>query len=213
MPLNLRVNDGDFTPYIKYNAKAGRWYIKGDDGVEVEVVNPRLVFDMSNIKTGWIDYPEGAGPEKVWHPTATTRAPQPNPRFKEGFEVLVFGPDAMASGGKVGLREFSSVAVNCKHAVIDLYSEYEALEKANPGKLPFVHCVGVEPISGKYGTNYEPKFKIIGWVERAKVPEFDANRPTEAPASNGDWQAPASGSPAKGADPLDDEIPFEMSWK
>src|SRR5262245_65033316 len=28
MPLNLSVGDGDFTPYLKYNAKAGRFYVK-----------------------------------------------------------------------------------------------------------------------------------------------------------------------------------------
>ena len=28
MPLNLSVSDGDFTPYLKYNAKAGRFYAK-----------------------------------------------------------------------------------------------------------------------------------------------------------------------------------------
>ena len=50
MPLNLTVNEGDFTPFIKYNAKAGRWYAKFEgQASEVEIINPRLLFDMLNI--------------------------------------------------------------------------------------------------------------------------------------------------------------------
>ena len=48
MPLNLSVGDGDFTPYIKYNAKAGRWYVKPEGATEeVEIVNPALAFDKT----------------------------------------------------------------------------------------------------------------------------------------------------------------------
>jgi hypothetical protein len=55
MPLNLTTSEGEFTPYIKYNAKAGRFYVRPDGGTEdVEISNPVLAFDMANIKTGWI---------------------------------------------------------------------------------------------------------------------------------------------------------------
>jgi len=216
--LNLSVGsgDGDFSPYIKYNAKAGRFYVKAEDGSgEVEVVNPRLVFDLEHIKTGWIYYEEGSGPEKVWDSSRAQAAPKPaGPRkFKRGFEVMVFGPDVAPGAGKVGLREFSSTATNCIAAILDMWGAYQAAAKTNAGKLPFFKCEGVAPISGKYGTNYEPKFKLIGWVERAKVPEFDAARSEPEPGATepSDWQAP-NPPPHPGTerpeDRLDDPMPF-----
>jgi hypothetical protein len=210
MPLNLRKNSGEFTPYLKYNAKAGRWYVKGEQG-EVEVMLPRLVFDMPHVKTGWLYYEEGSGPEKVWDPSPTVEAPKPagGKKFKRGFEVMVFGPDKLdGANEKIGLREFSSTADNCIAAFVDMYSQYENAMKSNPGKLPFFGCTGVQAISGRYGTNYEPTFKLIGWVERSKIPEFDVAKPDTSPPAD-DWQAPLEHpSKERPEDALDDAIPF-----
>lgn len=212
MPLNLKVNDGDFSPYIKYNAKAGRFYARPEGGGDdVEVVNPRLAFDMENIKTGWLYYEEGSGPEKVWDPSKTQEAPRPaGPRkFKRGFEVMVYGKDPVEGVGELGLREFSSTATNCINAILEMFDEYEKGAPVNPGKIPFFGCSGVKAIAGKYGTNYEPRFKLIGWVERSKIPAFDthaSNGAQNTHASNGDWQAPdhyPPDLPEQG-----DEVPF-----
>ena len=75
MPLNIG-NDGDFTPYLKYNAKAGRFYIRPPGATEdVELMNPRLAIDMANIRTGWVCFQEGLAPEKVWDASLTQRSP------------------------------------------------------------------------------------------------------------------------------------------
>lgn len=176
MPLNLSVNDGDFTPYLKYNTKAGRWYIKPEGASEeVEIDKPRLAFDMSNIKTGWIFFQEGAGPEKVWDTSNTQEAPRPPglKKFKRGFEVAVYGNDPIPGVGKIGLREFSSTAANCITSILGMYADYEREAPQHPGEVPFFACLGVKPISGAYGTNYEPQFVLKGWVPRIKIPEFD----------------------------------------
>lgn len=169
MPLNLSTNDGDFTPFIKYNAKAGRWYIRAD-GVEgdVEVVNPTLTFDFDNIRTGWLYYAEGTGPEKVWDPSPTDVAPKPpGPKsFKRGFEVQVSG------AGNIGLREFSSTAGSAIAAMLEIYAIYEAGRDTNKNKLPVFTCTGVKPITGKHGTNYAPVFKLNSWKDRSSLP-FD----------------------------------------
>ena len=94
MPLNLSVNEGDFTPYLKYNAKAGRFYVKAEGATEeAEILNPLLAFDMAHIRTGWLFYQEGTGPQKVWDPSRDQMAPRPPgpQKWKRGFEVLVYG--------------------------------------------------------------------------------------------------------------------------
>lgn len=177
MPLNLTVGDADFTPFMKYNAKAGRFYIRPDGATEeVEIVNPVLAFDMANIRTGWIFYAEGSGPEKVWDPSPTQMAAKPNgPRkFKRGFEVMVFGNGTIPrTTQKIGLREFSSTATNVITAILNMHAAFEAGLAANKDKVPVFACEGVKPVAGSYGTNYEPLFALKGWVERSRVPEFD----------------------------------------
>ena len=100
-----------------------------------------------------------------------------------------------------------------------MHAEYEAGAAANPGKVPFYACKSVIPIQGAYGTNYEPDFALTGWVERAKIPEFDeymANTGGDAreadpfgaappPASEADYGQRGGG---RTADELSDDIPF-----
>ena len=194
MPLNLSVqDDGEFLNYVKFNAKAGRFYVKGD-GSEVEVMNPRFVVDMEHIKTGWIFYQEGMGPERIWDPSPTQMAPRPAgpKKWKRGFELLVFGPDTVPGVGKIGLREFSSTANSAISAIIKMYSAYEAGVAQNPGKLPFFQCVRVIPIQGSFGTNYEPAFEMTSWVDRKKVPAFEEALKTFAAPS----APPRSGIPS-----------------
>lgn len=183
MPLNLTINDGDFVPYLKYNAKAGRFYAKAEGGSgEVEIINPLLAFDMSRIKTGWLFYSEGSGPEKVWDASPEVASPRPaGPRkFKRGFEVMVIG-NAKIPGTqeRLGLREFSSTATNVITSMLRMFAEYEAGLAANRGKVPVYACTGVVPITGSYGVNYEPTFALKQWVERARVPEFDTHAGTQ----------------------------------
>lgn len=217
MPLNLTTTDGDFTPYLKYNAKAGRFYIRPQGAtMDVEVINPRFAVDMANIKTGWLFYQEGAGPEKIWDASPDKAAPRPaGPRkFKRGFEVLVFGNDPLPSGSTLGLREFSSTAGAVITAILKMHGDYEAGAAANPGKVPFYAFTRVIPIQGAYGTNYEPEFALKGWVERAKLPAFDehagngmdhdAYEQQSDPLNGG----PPAGHPAAYTPPLDDSIPF-----
>lgn len=213
MPLNLSVGGEEFTPYLKYNAKAGRFYVRPKDAQQdVEVEKPRLLFDMINIKTGWIFYQEGVGPERVWDPSPSQAAPRPaGPRkFKRGFEVMVVGGDNLHGIGKLGLREFSSTATNVISAIHKMYAAYEAGLAANPGCVPFYRCTAVLGVQGSYGTNYEPVFELISWVDRKKAPEFDAHL---ASADNEDARKPNGMDernpppPAKGPE-LDDSIPF-----
>lgn len=214
MPLNLSAGgDGDFTPYLKYNAKAGRFYVRPQNATsDIEVEKPRLAIDLANIKTGWIYYPEGGGapPEKVWDPSLSQQAPRPSgpKKFKRGFEVMVVGGDNIPGVGTLGLREFGSTAGVVIGAILKMYDLYEVGAAQHPDKVPFFRCTQVLGVDGKYGTNYEPVFSLINWVERKKVPELDAHLATSENAP--ERSAPSNGHqpPPPRNDDLNDEIPF-----
>jgi hypothetical protein len=196
MPLNLSTSDGEFIPFIKYNAKAGRFYVRPDGGTEdVEIVNPVLAFDMANIKTGWIYFAEGSGPEKIWDPSLDHMAPKPPgpKKFMRGFEVQTFS-NALIPGTKqkIGLREFSSTAKNVNEAIIEMFNEFEVGASSNKGKVPVFHCTGVTPVPGTYGTNYKPRFELRQWVERSRVPQFDElkQQPIQRAQSAGEIDPP-----------------------
>lgn len=153
---------GDFVPYLKYNAKAGRWYTKNDEpnAEEYEVGNMTAVFDLPNIKIGWFLFAAGMAPEKVYDVNGQA-VPKPGEKYKRGFEVMCF---SHANIG--GVREFSSTANGVIGAMRDLYTAYETAPESKQGKLPVVQCTKVVPVTGKHGTNYTPVFQIVQWVDR-----------------------------------------------
>jgi hypothetical protein len=68
---NPAGGDGNFTVYVKYNAKAGRWYTKEDkpEATEYEVTNMTAMFDIPNIRTGWFLFAAGVAPAKTFDPS------------------------------------------------------------------------------------------------------------------------------------------------
>tara|TARA_R110002110_G_scaffold19978_3_gene81828 strand:- start:621 stop:1211 length:591 start_codon:yes stop_codon:yes gene_type:complete len=166
MGLGLPTSgSGDFIPFIKYNAKAGRWYTKSDAGDVTEVATLCAVFDLENIRTGYIKFGAGAAPEHRFD-TATGKgdAEQPDDKFKRGFIVNIFSDKNIG-----GLREFSSTAGVVNETMNALYDDYIEGLKANAGKLPVVECTEVVPIEGAHGTNYGPTLKISAWTDRPEA--------------------------------------------
>ena len=183
--LNLNPGGGDFNPYLKYNAKAGRFYVKDPkdiNGGEVEVVNLRMAIDFDNVKQGWLLYQEGAAPQRLWDVNGV-RQPRPADiglaKWKEGFEVAIYGGDVIqALGDKLGLREFGGSSGSLINAILKAYAQYSAGRAANPGAVPIYTTTGTVPIKSKNGTNYEPVFVLEKWVPRAAIPAFDGVKPS-----------------------------------
>lgn len=204
---NPAGGDGNFKVFVKYNAKAGRWYTKEDkqDAPEYEVTNLTAIFDIDNIKTGWFLFAPGVAPAKTYDPSLTEAAPKPGDGFKRGFEIDLFSEKNLG-----GVREFASTAGAVIESMNTLYDEWEAGKGANPDKLPVVKCTGVTPVTSKHGTNYQPVFGIVAWADRpvelsgAKVaaPSTPAAPPTKAPAQH------AAPPPAQGFNQLDGEVEF-----
>lgn len=176
---------GDFKVYVKYNAKAGRFYTKEDkpEAEEYEVVNLTAIFDMDNIKTGWFLFAPGVAPVKNMDPSLSEAAPKPGDGFKRGFELDLFSDKNLG-----GIREFSSTAGAVIDEMNELYDTWIASRDSNSGKLPVVKCTGVVPVTNKHGTNYRPKFKIVSWADR---PAELAGAPAKANP------APAASKPAE----------------
>ena len=70
---------GDFTPIIKYDARAGRIFrvdrVQTTNGFESEQVDITQIFkavvDFENIQCGWIDFPANSAPSFVLNPMGT----------------------------------------------------------------------------------------------------------------------------------------------
>lgn len=175
--MALGLGNGEFTPFVKYNAKSGRWSIRKDKK-DVEVPAPTFVADMSHIRTGWFYLRDGAAPEKIYHKSRTEKAPRPDRKwtdngkeklcFMAGAELNLFSPKFFD-----GVVEFLTTSFTALGSLDELDDAYIAGVVANPGKLPVVECASTEPVKGDYGINYKPIFKITGWVDApAELQEY-----------------------------------------
>lgn len=185
MSLYTAPSGGDFLPYVKYNGKAGRWYIK-KDGAETEVQNPTFIADFAGVKKIWAHYSEGLAPDVIEFPSIDAQVAKPSENHKMGLKLNLYSQDMFG-----GLVEFSSTAAVACSPISALYEKY--LAEAKEGELPVVKVTGATPISGKHGTNYEPVFEVVKYVPRPadmdRV-EDPAPAPQAAPAP----VAAASGS-------------------
>ena len=206
---NPASGDGQFTPYVKYNAKAGRWYTKKDepDAQEFEVADMTAVFDMDNLQTGWFLFAAGVAPVKQMDPSLTEALPSPGDGYKRGFQIEVFSEKNL-----LGKRELSSTAGAAIEAMNDLHDDWLANRAANAGKLPVVKCTGVQPVTNKHGTNYRPVLEIVAWADRpAELVASAAPSPTPAPAPAQASQAhtpPPAAAPAPQPVPAEDDIEY-----
>ena len=166
---------GDFTPFVKYNAKAGRWYVRKDEQ-EVEVESPVFVADLANARKAWMWFMEGQAPNIEYFPDLTAQVAKPSENHKLGISVNLFSEKSFG-----GVVKMESNSINTCSALSELYDLYEAAPESKQGKLPVVKVEGAEPIKGNYGTNYKPKFKIEKWVDRPAA--FDEQSTPEAPPS------------------------------
>lgn len=160
MALNIVSSAQDFIPFVKYNAKADKWF-KREDGEDIEIARPTFVADLKNIQTGWYLYAEGQAPSIVLDPDLVTKAAKPSDKHKRGFEMTVFSQNSFG-----GVVKFGSASMHVCNAIAEVYNEYEASAEAKAGKLPVIECSGSVAQKDKFGTNYKPTFKILKYIDR-----------------------------------------------
>lgn len=184
-------SDEEFVPYLKYNAKAGRWYNKIDGGGEVEVHNLTAIFDLAGIKTGWILYADGMAPDRVWH--NGSMVPRPSPKHKSGFSLMVYSQQQLE-----GVREFGSTSAMVIEVIRDLYdNQFENAPEARQGMVPVIKCESVVPVKGAKDTNYQPVLRIVKWVPRPEALKTKAPSP---PARSAEVPPPVTAAQAATSD-------------
>lgn len=195
MGLGLQTggNGGaDRTPYVKYDARAGRMFrvdrveVNGAwQSNQVDVTNNfSAVFDFANIEVGWLNYSD-QGPLKAM--AVLGKAPIParpdgvndkgKPAFRQGFNILLAMPKDQ--GG--GVRELNSNAGCVIEAVDELHDKFTAAPEGKDGKLPVVRLVSATPVKSGQSTNYRPVFEVVSWVDRP--PALNGQAPAAAPAA------------------------------
>jgi hypothetical protein len=201
MAFNLKPSDGDgeFVPYVKYNAKAGRWFFRNEGHVEeLEIVAPTFHIDMAHIETGWIFYASGQAPIRVADPGPGQMAEKPagGLAYKRGFWVKVWS-------SQTGVREFSSCAAAVIGPICEMYNLFEAQSAAHPGQVMVCQCVRVAPVKGKKDTNYAPVFELKGWQA---CPHFNHAGPVNQ-------QRPAAQQPAQPRAEASADDPGSRAWQ
>ena len=163
---------------MKFNSKAGRWYIRGESD-DVEIQPPTFIIDFDNIVSGWFLFREGSAPDRALDPAMGVRAAQPTPDHRRGFIAMCYSKQFF--GGAV---EMSSSSMHLCNAIKDAYEAYEAGKSANIGKVPVLVCTGVMPSRDRFGQNFMPTLQLIKWTDRpAELPDEPAamDRPQPAP--------------------------------
>jgi hypothetical protein len=212
MPLAIGVT-GTIKPYVKVNAKADKWFVRGADG-DQEIQRPTFVMDLANIRTGWMRFLEGQAPERVIDPSLDQVAPNPGEGFKRGFVVACFSPKFFG-----GVAEFSSASIHVSNAVREIYAVFEEQSQnaENRGKVPVVACTGSEAMKDRFGVNYKPTLSLVQWVDRPR--ELPDTSPVEnsevrkavtsAPKPQAQHVPPPASAPkpvAAAANPLDEAV-------
>lgn len=200
---------GDFTPIIKYDARAGRIFREdrtqdaGGSWVKdsVDITGQfKAVFDFENIEVGYIYFPLGAAPDFCVTRLGDPYPQRPSNNHNQGVRfMLKLAKDVTGSAPPV--REIAGTSAVFRMGVDELHNAYEAGKAANSGKLPVVTLKTTTPVTSgsgaKKSTNYQPVFEIAAWVARPDdlifVPK--ANTKTVTPAAQSNIAAPpATGS-------------------
>lgn len=173
--LNTESGGGDYTPIVKYDARAGRFFRvdRAQDGAgnwttnNVEITSVfQAVMDLENIEVGWALLANGVAPSWSMVKLGEPMPPKPSDQHKQCFRVM------LKLGKTVGgdQREFASQAKVVIGAMDALHTTFTAERGAHAGQLPVVALKGTTPITttgkGQSSTNYQPVFEIVKWTPR-----------------------------------------------
>lgn len=194
MGLGLQMGDGNFTPYVKFDARAGRWFTKSATG-DIDITDGfTAVFDFDQIEIGWMIFASGVAPAYVTQDISLGLPAKPQGDWKQGFKMNIALPSSIAGGGA---RELSSTAKAMIGVIDRLHTEFSEAPERAAGKLPVLKMSGTTVVEtkGPQGVtrNYSPNLSIVSWVDRpATLPKKGTAAPASAPA-------PAAAPPATGS--------------
>jgi hypothetical protein len=195
---------GDFTPVLKFDARAGRFFrmdrVDTGQGFENELVDItqgiKFLADFENVETGWIIFTPGVAPDFKLVPYGTQLPDRPSPNHKNGVRFML--KLSKECGGEKPIREIAGTSKAFLSGVEAVFVQYLAEKGKNPGKLPVLTVDKIVPVKTGSGvsssTNYHPQFRISGWAPRGDL-VFEAKGVTPSVASQVLAQtAPSTGS-------------------
>lgn len=186
-------SDEERLPYVRYNAKAGRFYtvnrLQESDGSwsndEKEVTLSFVAaFDFGSIETGWMLLSAGQAPVFAMAPLGKPIPAKPADKAQLGFRMKVMG---RALGG---IYELSGTSKALVESIDILHGDFLKAPEAADGKIPVVALVRTVDRKSQFkddkGTmqqsvNYVPEWTIQQWVDR--------------PSSLGERTVPPPGGP------------------
>jgi len=203
------ANGGDFTPIVKYDARAGRIFRmdRVDDGtgfqtVPVDITSTfKAQVDFENVEVGWIHFPVGSIPSFVLVPRGQQLPAKPSEMHKNGIRFML--KLARDCAGDRPIREIAGTSRAFLSGIEAVFEQYLAAKDANPGALPVIMLEKTVPVTSGSGqrssTNYHPTFKLVGWAPRGDLQPAPKAQPAAQPAQaqaplNGSGAPPATGS-------------------
>jgi hypothetical protein len=134
------MTGGDQKPLLKGNAKTSKWHI--DDKVVDKVT---MLVDLENGESGWVRFAEGVAPDFRLVPMASLVA---------GGQYPPMPADVDAKGKPLFRRGFR------------LMVKISDQLAAGKSTVRVVTVDGYREVPGQFGSNYEPIFKILKWIDR-----------------------------------------------
>lgn len=196
---------GDFTPILKYDARAGRFFrvdrVDNGQGFENDPVDitpiAKFIADFDNIETGWILFTPNAAPDFRLVPMGMQLPDRPSANHKNGIRFMV--KLSKESGGDKPIREIAGTSKAFLSGLEPVYEQYRAERGKFPGKLPVLVLEKTTPVTtgmgGQKSTNYHPVFRISGWAPRGDLVHVPKSGEVPAQFNASDARtAPATGS-------------------
>jgi hypothetical protein len=175
-PVSTGGEGGEFTPVMKFDARAGRFFrverINTGNGFENEDVDitqtVKFLADFENVEVGYARFVAGQAPDFHLVPMGSQLPAKPSEQHSSVVRFML--KLAKECGGERPIREISGASKAFRGAIEAVYTQYLAQKDKNPGKLPVLVCEKITPVKTGTGvqssTNYHPTFKIVGWSER-----------------------------------------------
>jgi|KBSMisStaDraftv2_1062788.scaffolds.fasta_scaffold118832_3 hypothetical protein len=198
--FSTETASGDFTPILKYDARAGRLFridrVDNGGGFENDPIDIttefKAIVDFENVEVGWIDFVAGSAPHCVLVKMGEKLPPRPSDRHKNGVRFLVRLAKACIGPTGKATREVMGTAQVFLRGIEAVYKAYQAEKAKNPGKLPVIALEKTTPIKSGSGertsTNYQPVFKIVSWAPRGDL--VFTPKGSNAAAANGNGSLP-----------------------
>jgi len=152
--LNLSSGGGSGN-YIRFSPQANAWTNNNNE----EITLKKVVFDIDNIKTGWLLLGVGVR-DWVQDESVGKKGPQPSPEHKRGFQVVLYNKE-------IGAAEWSSNGVGPNMGLEQMYKTCAAERSTNNAdKVPVLEYKGSKAEKIGKGTTRIPQFVLTGWVSR-----------------------------------------------